>query len=194
MRSGLIVLYVMLFSHLACCSENLLVDSFDAVAPGRWEDIVGDWVIADGSLMTEPKSGDYQKSMTVCNFPLENGVIEAVLTTRFNRAGSFGIIGKYIDQSNYWHIRFAYWTVQLQIYKEGKVQEYTLFPYSMVDLGGGNKQTHLQLVIIDGRVGFFVDNTLITVFKDPLAGRSGRPGLSSESTSYAHSFQARRTK
>ena len=52
----------------------------------------------------------------------------------------------------------------------------------------------LTLVIRDGRVGFFADGVLRAMFKDPLAGQAGRPGLYTESASFADTFMTRRER
>ena len=182
----------------ADCEDNLLYDDFSKEVPGRWETVKGrGWWIEDGKFMTEPKTGDYAKSFSTADFPIINGEIETVMHSTSNkRSGSFGIMGKYIASNNYWRIRFAYWQVQLEVYTpDGKHgTHYDLFPYSMRDKSAGGNPVRIRVEIVDTKVAFYVDDTLMCIFKDPLAGKAGKPGLTSESTSYSQSFKVRRTK
>ena len=58
----------------------------------------------------------------------------------------------------------------------------------------GKNPVRIRVKIVESKVAFYVDDTLMCIFKDPLAGKAGKPGFTSESTSYAQSFRVRRTK
>ena len=198
-KTNLILLAAMtlLVMSAADGEDNLLYDDFSKEVPGRWETVKGrGWWLEDGKFMTTPKTGDYAKSYSAVNFPIINGEIETVLHSTIKRSGSFGIMGKYIASDNYWRIRFAYWQVQLEVYTpDGKGDKhYDLFPYSMRDKNAGENPVRIRVEIVDSKVAFYVDDTLMCIFKDPLAGKAGKPGLTSESTSYSQSFKVRRTK
>jgi hypothetical protein len=172
------------------------VDDFSEPQYGRWEAAMGNaWTVQDGEFFGGSPSGDYGKSLTVCDYPLTEGVIEASVRPVGGRSSSIGIVGKYIDRENCWYIRYAYWGIMLMV--PGR-DEMFIAPYSMVDIDGNRDRAHppvrLKLVIRDGRVGFFADGVLRAMFEDPLAGRAGRPGLYSESGSFASYFAARRER
>jgi hypothetical protein len=179
----------------ARCEENVLIDNFSKEVPGRWQTAMGtEWKINDGVFSSVPENGPYQKGMAVCDFPMVDGVIEAVVRSRTDRFGSVGIVGKYINNGKCWYVRFAYWAVELNV---PGGESFVITPFLLCgndEPEAVEKPITLKLVIKDGRVGLYVDGVLYCVFADPLAGEAGRPGLYTESSIFAQSFKARRTK
>ena len=202
-----LILLVVFNLTAAHCDENEIVDDFSKAVPGRWEDITGPvWHIKDGEFMVSPGYkdpnehyskwiGEYAFSMVVADFPMTTGTVEAVVHSTNKPAGSYSLIGKYIDGKNYWRVRFAYWNVQLIVRTtDGMNGEFSLFPFSMRGNDSGEIPVKLKFEIVENKVGFYVNDSLMCIFEDPLAGKVGKPGLASESTTYASHFKARRTK
>lgn len=179
-------------SIAASAEETQFLDDFSTPVEGRWEAVIGDpWTVEDGEFFGGSPTGDYQKSLTVCNLPLTEGVIEASVRPFGGRPSSIGIVGKYIDRETCWYIRYAYWGIMLIV--PGQETLY-IAPYTLINQENRDWKhppVRLTLVIRDGRVGFFTDGVLRAMFKDPLAGKAGRPGLYTESASFAGYFTAR---
>lgn len=179
----------------ASCEENVLIDNFTKEVPGRWTTARGEaWKIKDGVFSSVPKNGPYQTGMAVCDFPIIDGVIETVVHSRTDRFGSVGIVGKYINNGKCWYVRFAYWAVELVV---PGGESFVITPFLLCgndEPEAVEKPVTLKLIIRDGRVGLYVDGVLYCVFADPLAGEAGKPGLYTESSAFAQSFKAKRTK
>ena len=179
----------------ATAEQASFIDEFTATVEGRWEAVIGDtWTIQDGEFFGGSPTGDYLKSLTVCDFPLTEGVIEASVRPFGGRPSSIGIVGKFIDRDHCWYIRYAYWGIMLIVPGEEGIY---IGPHSMINQENPawkHPSVRLRLVIRDGRVGFFTDGVLRAMFKDPLAGKVGRPGLYTESASFADTFTARRER
>lgn len=158
----------------------------------------------DGEFFTTPKSGDYQKSIVVANFLMKEGVIEADVHSVADRPASIGLVAKYIESPGDTDIRLercvfmrvAYW--QLSIFNRWPPrEEVVLGSFSLYDMDNREEppeRVHLKMVIRNGTIGLYVDGVLRTIFRDPYPDQEGRPGLFSESTTFATSFKARRTK
>ena len=186
---------LLMLASAAAADESHFVDDFSDSRNAQWTPVIGDpWRIKDGEFFGGDTEGNYSKAMTVSNIELTEGVIEATVRPFGGRSSSIGIVGKYIDQERCWYIRYAYWGIMLMV--PGR-EPFYIAPYLMLE-NAHPKSTHrpvrLKLVIRDARVGFFADGVLRAVFLDPLAGRAGRPGLYTESASYASHFSARKDR
>ena len=188
------VILLMLVSTTAA-DESCFVDNFSDSRNSHWTPVIGDaWEIKDGELFGGDTEGNYSKAMTVSDIELTEGVIEATVRPFGGRSSSIGIVGKYIDQQRCWYIRYAYWGIMLMV--PGR-EPFYVAPYSMLENAHPNsthRPVRLKLIIRNGRVGFFADGVLRAVFQDPLAGKTGRPGLYTESASYASHFSARKDR
>ena len=187
----LICVTAMLALGAVAWAEDEITDDFTSEVPGRWRAGKGDaWTIADGECSKEPASGEYGQGLFICDFPMTEGEVETVIRPMYaRRSSSVGIVGKFITGSRCWYVRIAYGAASL-ITKGTEMQGFKIGPINVKD----GQPRKLRLVFREGRAGFYVDDVLRTIFRDPLAGEAGSPGLYTESASVATSFSARRIK
>lgn len=169
------------------------MDSFDRETarriPFRWENVSGEpWKIQDGTYFND------KPSLSLFNLPFEEGVVEAELHSGTDRNSQVALVGKYINRERYWYVRVAYWAIS--VVSPGQepliVGSYSLFKHNGERKSRG--PVRIKLEIKDGRVGLYLNGILRSVFDDPLAGESGRPGLRNEFSSHAEYFIVRKTK
>ena len=200
MRKPMIVLFLGLAAGgcgVAVRPEDILSDDFSVEVPGRWTTTMGAaWQVRDGELVTEPKTGKYQKAMAVVDLPMKEGVVEVVIRSKHERSASVGIVGKFISGKKCLYMRIAYWKAMVSDHCPGD-EIANIGPFSLYNpehKGAEGTPVHLKMVIRDGKIGVYIEGLLRCVLKDPYPDQAGRPGVYSESSSYVSSFTARRTK
>ena len=164
--------------------------------PGRWEAVRGNpWKVSKGRLAKAPAKAEYETAMTVCDFPMTEGTVEALVLPAAKRSASVGLVAKYISPDKCIYVRIAYWHAAVHF---GRPSDALMIgPFSLWDIHDQSQirgPVKLKFEMRDGRVGLYINDVLRTVFADPYAGQAGRPGLYTESTTYAEWFKARRTK
>ena len=178
-------------------AEDVLRDDFSREVPGRWEAAMGhEWKTAGGEFFPPLKPGEYGGGIVVADFPITEGVVEAVVRPVANRAASVGLVGKYMSRDKVLYMRVAYFQASVMDRTSANAI-FTLGPFSLYDvenLDAEPEPVHLKMVMRDGSVGIFMDGVLRCVLKDPYPGEAGRPGLYAESSCYVQSFSVRRTK
>jgi hypothetical protein len=94
------------------------------------------------------------------------------------RFASLGIVIKHVDDDNHLWFRFGSYNSKNV---DGKAPD----GFDKVVLGVGqpdlNRKYDLTVIARNGLIFICIDDTMIGVLRDPLAGKAGRPGLFSES-------------
>ena len=174
-------------------ANEILRDDFSRVHPGRYQAMLGDWKVADGKYIS-PKAKPYQNRWTVSDCRFTHGAIEVDAWARkpgLHGSTSLGLVGKYIDDKNYWRIQLnTYGRLRIGGIINGKHwgSDSRLFPVAL------NKRYRLRLLWRGAEVGLYVNGRLIAVVTDPLHGRAGRPGLFTETAAEFDNFVVRRTR
>ncbi|MDP7693438.1 MAG: hypothetical protein QGG89_16495, partial [Vicinamibacterales bacterium] len=176
-----------------CPAKEILRDDFSRALPGRYQVKIGEWKVAGGkyiSLRAKP----YRNRWTVADCRFTHGIVEVDAWARkpgLHGSTSLGLVGKYIDDKNYWRIQLnTYGKLRMGGIIGGKHwgSDSRLFPVAL------NKRYRLRLVWRGAEVGFYVNGQLIAVVTDPLHGRAGRPGLFTETAAEFDNFVVRRTR
>ena len=176
--------------------NDVFFDDFSTKAPGLWKSVQGSpWKVSRGRLAKAPTKSEYGTAMVVCNFPMTEGTVEALVLPAPKRSASVGLVGKYISRDKCIYVRIAYWHASVHF---GRPDDALMIgPFSLWDIHDQSKirgPVKLKFEMRRGRVGLYINDVLRTVFADPYAGQAGWPGLYTESTTYAEWFKARRTK
>lgn len=196
-----VVLSILFGPLLSCTSAadppagNTLRDDFRVEVPNRWDAVLGKpWTVQNGEFASTADPATYLKGMVVCDFPMADGEMGAVVRPAAYETRSVGLVGKYIDADRHWFLRIVWWQGSI-IIKGDKERTIFLGPFSLRDKeakGLIEEPLHLRAVTRDGRIGIFINGVLRCVFDDPYPGEPGRPGLYTEANSVATSFHARR--
>lgn len=165
-------------------------DDFDREVEGHWTRVAGDWRIQDGT-MTHRTEGYPIHGQIVAEVPFTEGRIEAVgVARKANDYGfaSLGLVIKYLDdQTRIWFRFGSYGSKNIDGLAPG---------FDKIPLGGGmpeiGREYRLVVIVRNGLIAAFIDDVMVGVARDPLAGKAGRPGLFSEAGVEYHDFRVTR--
>ena len=167
-----------------------LSDGFDKEAPGRWRRVGGPWAIESGmAVHADTKSGSHD--FLVADFPMSEGLIEVTgVAGKPNdlKFSSLGICIKYVDDKHRLYFRFGSYG--------GAFVDSNLPGFRKVSLGRLvpvlGKPYRLTVVVRNGLIGVCIDDVMLSILRDPLAGKAGRPGLFTESGASYDDFRVTR--
>jgi len=174
-------------------ANEILRDDFSRVHRGRYQVKVGEWKVVGGKYVST-RAKPYQNRWTVANCSFTHGTVEVDAWARkpgLHGSTSLGLVGKYIDDKNYWRVQLnTYGKLRMGGMIGGKRwgSDSRLYRVQL------NKRYRLRLVWRGAEVGFYVNGDLVAVVTDRLHGRAGRPGLFTETAAEFDNFVVRRTR
>ena len=186
--AAVFLLISVLSAGASSAEESVFTDDFSKEVEGRWEAVNGEWVVRDGRLV-HPDTSSYNHDCAVADFPLSEGMIEVVGVARGNNIldwASVGIALKYIDDENRLYFRYGSYNRLSTMWRVSGRSEGLQLGRGGPELG---RPYRLKAVMRNGLVGISLDGIMIVIFPDPLAGRSGRPGVFTESHAEFDNFR-----
>ena len=160
--------------------RQVFIADFDNPDVSRYEFLEGKWVFDSGRLKQVELPGKderrYKKRIALIDFPLREGIIEVraravpcEIKSRGADFGAIGVIGKYVDAERSWGFR------------HGSSNNISGYGYFAQNHGAWtftmDKPSTLKVVFANSMVGLIIDDMLVALKKDPLAGEAGRPGV-----------------
>ena len=171
-------------------ARGMLSDSFDKEAPGRWRRVGGPWRIKGGKAV-HGATKKWNHDFLVADFPMSEGLIEVTgIAGKPNelKFSSLGICIKYVDDAHRLYFRFG-------SYGKAFVDS-NLTGFRKVSLGRlvptPGREYRLTVVVRNGLIGVCIDDVMLSILRDPLAGKAGRPGLFTESGATYDDFRVTR--
>jgi len=184
--AGLMVTGTDVFS----ADPDVFEDDFSAEVEGRWERVAGDWRIENGK-MTHHTPGHPGHGQLVADFPFREGMIEVTgvaIKENDYKFASLGLVIKHVDGRKRIWFRFGSYGAKNI---DGSAPGFTKVP-----LGVGKpqlgKEYRLSVIVRNGLIAVSIDDVIIGIARDPLAGETGRPGLFSESDVEYNDFRVTR--
>lgn len=170
---------VLVLAGASGVAEDVFVDTFTEPLAGRWEAVQGTWRVDQGRLV-HPNIDFPDHDMLLAGFPFSEGKIEVTAIAREASAkygfASIGLVARYLDEQKRIYFRFGSYN---KVKVDGAAPGFMAF-----NLGRGgpdlDRAYALTLVVRNGVIGVCVDDTMIGVLRDPLAGRTCRAGLFTE--------------
>jgi len=171
-------------------AADRLSDDFPIEIPGRWRRVGGPWAIKGGrAFHGTMKQANHD--FLVADFPMSEGLIEVTgIAGKPNKLkfSSLGICIKYVDDAHRLYFRFGSYgraSVDSNVPGFREVRLGRLAPTP-------DKEYRLTVAVRNGLIGVCIDDVMLCILRDPLAGRAGRPGLFTESGASYDDFRVTR--
>jgi hypothetical protein len=172
-------------------AADIFFDDFSTEVKGRWRPIQGEWLVKHGVMRHVGKDSP-DHDMVLADFPYSEGMIEVKGIARKENSygfGSLGIVVKHLDDQNFIYFRFG-------SYNQKNVDGHGPPGWDKVVLGGGKPQIgrkyDLTVIVRNGLIYVCLDEVMIGVLRDPFSGRTGRPGIFTESGAEFDNFRVTR--
>ena len=171
-------------------ATGTLSDNFDKEVPGRWRRVGGPWRIKGGKAV-HGTTRKWNHDFLVADFPMSEGLIEVTgIAGKPNsqKFSSLGICIKYVDDAHRLYFRVG-------SHRRSSVDS-NLPGFRKVSLGRftptPGRQYRLTVAVRNGLIGVCIDDVMLCILRDPLAGKAGRPGLFTESGARYDDFRVTR--
>lgn len=193
MRTTAFLTFILIVIHSPAWTAEPSVKTWNlnGPLPEGWSVISGNWQASDGVLQQLTAARD--RYILLFDVELVEGIIEVELSSQRSRLAA-GIILKWIDTDQHVYLRhgaYDYFTL-------GGRGNLKYGPFG--DFAISTPQTipgdflKLKIILRDKQLIYVVDDVVVAVAKDSLAGMAGRPGLYAEFPTIYRSIKVTRTK
>ena len=159
--------------------------------PEGWSVISGNWQASDGVL--QQLTAERDRYILLFDVELIEGIIEVELSSQRSRLAS-GIVMKWIDSDHHVFLRhgaYDYFTLGGRgNLKNGPFGDFAISTPPTIP----GEFLRLKIIMRDKQLIYVVDDVVVAVAKDSLAGMAGRPGLYAEFPTIYRSIKVTRTK